>query len=107
LTFQTFPGILRPESVKVRMLRKFLLWFPVYWVLTLAVQLISALTFTMGAIAGALLFGLVFALPPQSVALGLLFVALVLGLGFYSQSRLGKRWGWAISRIAERIERDI
>jgi len=82
-------------------------WFPAYWVLSAIDQLISILTFTVGAIAGALLFAMVFPLPPQSGTLGLLFITLVVGLGFYMQSRLSRKWSTFFSRVTERMERDI
>jgi hypothetical protein len=86
---------------------QFVRWYPVYWVLSAIDQLLSVLTFTIGAVAGALIFALIFTLPPQSAPHGILFLALVVGSGFYIQSWLSRRWKSAFNRITERMERGI
>jgi predicted lysophospholipase L1 biosynthesis ABC-type transport system permease subunit len=82
-------------------------WFPVYWLLTVIGQVASFLAFAVGAVAGVILFGSIFTLPPQSAPLGMVLIALILGFGFYSESRLSSKWKNATRRITERMERDI
>ena len=86
---------------------QFVRWFPVYWLLTVVGQLASFLAFAAGAVAGAILFGLVFTLPPRSGSSAMVLIGLILGLGFYSSSRLSSKWENATRRILERMERDI
>jgi hypothetical protein len=86
--------------------RQFLRWFPVYWLLTAIGQLASFLAFAAGAVAGLILFSLIFKLPPETGPLKIVLLALILGLGFYSESRLSSKWENAIKGITERMERD-
>jgi hypothetical protein len=86
---------------------QFLRWYPVYWFLTVIGQLTFAIGLSFGAAAGALLFGLFFALPPKSGWQAFVFLALTVAGGFYGATRLSGKWESAIRRITERMKRDM
>jgi hypothetical protein len=85
----------------------FMRWFPVYWLLTVAGWFVTLISFSLGAVAGAMFFQLFFRFPTHSVPLAVTFSILVFGGGFLTNSILSKKWQSAIRPVLERMSRDI
>lgn len=86
---------------------RFILWFPVYWLLSVLGMFIPLISFALGGGVGVMLYRLFFKFPHQSVFYAVLFMAFFTGGGLYANSLVSKRWKRAIGRILERMDRDM
>lgn len=88
-------------------LKRFLLWFPDYWVLRTIGELAGVLGLTLGAVVGAFLFQLIYPLPPKTWWQAAVFLGLAGGLGFYGMTELSDSWKQTIRGITQRMARDL
>lgn len=81
-----------------------ILWLPILWLLSVIEMFASLISFALGGGAGALLFGLIFKLPPQSGPLAMVCMAFILSGGFAANALFSKAWKSAIGRALHHID---